>query len=127
MRVCWVYPPEIESTEKRGVIMENKEQKERLINVRKTLIERLKTEYLDLCEKAERLHVFLHQSRLPDSEQYVEIKKTLPRNYYSYIEWMDEQLKDMNKYAEHLAYRIQEINDENERDMREDEWLQQKR
>lgn len=107
--------------------MENKEQKERLINVRKTLIERLKTEYLDLCEKAERLDIFLHQARLPDSEQYVEIKKTLPRNYYSYIEYMDEQLKDMNKYAEHLAYRIQEINDENERDMREDEWLQQKR
>ena len=101
--------------------MENKEQKERLISVRKTLIERLKTEYLDLCEKAERLDIFLHQARLPDSEQYIEIKKTLPRNDYSYLDHMDEQLRAMNKYAEHLAYRIQEINDENERDMNQDE------
>lgn len=101
--------------------MENKFNKERMQNIRQCLLDNLKKEYLDLTNKAQRLHFFLHQVRLPDSELFLECKKTMKYNYWSYVNNMDEQLKAMDQYAEQLAYRIQYVQEEIELQIRDEQ------
>ena len=88
---------------------------------RQELLIKLQHEYFDLTDKAEKLHKFINQARLSCSATDKLVRETLPTNYYSYMDDMDEQLKAMQKYAECLSYRIGYLQDEIERAEKENQ------
>lgn len=91
--------------------MENKKRKE--------LLAKLYGEYYDVTYKTEKLHVFINQAQLSGSSAEKLLKETLPLENYNYLYDMKEQLKAMQKYAECLSYRIGYLNDEIEREDKE--------
>ena len=83
---------------------------------RKELMTKLYAEYYDVIYKAEKLHVFINQAQLSDSNAEKLLRETLPLEHYNYLYDMKEQLKAMQKYAECLSYRIGYLNEEIQRE-----------
>lgn len=88
---------------------------------RKELMTKLQLEYFELTEKTEKLHKFINQAQLSDSSAEKLMKETLPQEHYNYLYDMKEQLKAMQKYAECLSYRIGYLNEEIEREEKENQ------
>lgn len=86
---------------------------------RQELKTKLQLEYWDLTEKAEKLHAFINQASLSGSSAEKLLRETLPLEHYNYLYDMKEQMKAMQKYAECLSYRIGYLNDEIEREKKE--------
>lgn len=88
---------------------------------RKELLAKLNGEYFDVTYKAEKLHVFINQAQLSDSSAEKLLRETLPLEHYNYLYDMKEQLKAMQKYAECLSYRIGYLNEEIQREEKENQ------
>lgn len=88
---------------------------------RQELKTKLELEYCDLSEKAEKLLTFINQAQLSGSSTDKLVRETLPLENYNYLYDMKEQLKAMQKYAECLSYRIGYLNDEIEREEKENQ------
>lgn len=86
---------------------------------RQELKTKLQLEYWELTERAEKLHKFINQACLSGSSVEKLLRETLPLEHYNYLYDIKEQLKAMQKYAECLSYRIGYLNEEIEREEKE--------
>ena len=90
-------------------------------NERKDLLAKLHAEYYDVTYRAEKLHVIINQAQLSGSSAEKLLRETLPQEHYNYLYDMKEQLNAMQKYAECLSNRIGYLNDEIQREEKENQ------